>query len=468
MTGAPDSTSLGTTQSLCPVCLARITAERLAEGDDVYLEKRCPDHGMFKTIIWRGPPSFQSWAVPGRTSPLIGAGDGCPFECGLCAHHRQQTCCVLLEVTQRCNLQCPVCFAAAGEGLRDPDLRHVDEWYRKLLDAGGPFNIQLSGGEPTVRDDLPEIIALGRSLGFQFFQLNTNGVRLARDPAYVRRLKDAGLGCVFLQFDGTSDAIHRRLRGAALAETKAAAIARCAEQRLGVMLVPTVVRGVNTGELGAIVAYALERTPVVRGVHFQPVSFFGRYPSPPADLDRVTIPEVLQLLEQQTGGAIRASHFRPPSAENAYCSFNGTFILSRDGSLKPAGGARPQGCCPAPTPPDDGAGAARSCCEPRRPGEDSRRARELVAARWVYPAASPSAPGQHRSSGTASLDAFLEEASAASFSISGMAFQDAWNIDLERLRDCFLHVVGPNTGIVPFCAYNLTDVSGTSLYRRHV
>lgn len=459
---------LGHTESLCPVCLARIAARRIAEGDDVFLWKRCPEHGAFQAVIWRGPPSFQAWetprpraAAPAAASP---GGDGCPFACGLCAQHRQHTCCVLLEVTHRCNLRCPVCFAAAGSALPDPDLPSIEAWYRKLLDAGGPFNVQLSGGEPTVRDDLPEIIALGRSLGFPFFQLNTNGVRLARDPAYARRLKEAGLGCVFLQFDGTDDAIHRRLRGAPLAETKAAAIARCAEERLGVILVPTLVPGVNTAALGAIVDYALQRAPAVRGVHFQPVSFFGRYPAPPSDLDRVTIPEVLRLLERQTAGAIRVSHFRPPSAENAHCSFNGTFVRAPDGSLRPAAATRARGCCPAPTPLDDGAGAARStCCEQRRPGEDARRARELVASRWAFP---PEPPASDRAEPKDALDAFLDEARSGSFSISGMAFQDAWNVDLERLRDCFLHVVGPNTGIVPFCAYNLTDVSGTSLYRR--
>jgi len=114
-----------------------------------------------------------------------------------------------------------------------------------------------------------------------------------------------------------------------LLATKAAAIAHCAEQRLGVILVPTVVPGVNTDQLASILGYALERAPAVRGVHFQPVSFFGRYPSPPSDLDRITIPEVMRALERQTGGAIEVSHFRPPSAENAHCSFQGSFLRSK-------------------------------------------------------------------------------------------------------------------------------------------
>jgi uncharacterized radical SAM superfamily Fe-S cluster-containing enzyme len=232
-----------------------------------------------------------------------------------------------------------------------------------------------------------------------------------------------------------------------------------------VILVPTVVPGVNTDDLGAIVAYALERAPTVRGVHFQPVSYFGRYPSPPSDLDRITIPEVMSALERQTGGAVRVSHLRPPSAENAYCSFQGNFVRRPDGSLTALVDAGSGGCCPSA----GGEAADRSaCCEPHRPDDGARRARESVARRWAYPgeATSPASTSDGAAARD-SLDAFLEDARKNSFSISGMAFQDAWNIDLERLRDCFLHVAGA-TEIVPFCAYNLTDVSGRSLYRRHL
>ena len=119
-------------------------------------------------------------------NPFTEIKQGCPYDCGLCPDHRQQSCCVLLEVTQRCDLRCPVCFAdAAHNPSPDLSLSEIGVWYERLLAAGGPFNIQLSGGEPCVRDDLPEIIRLGRSHGFTFFQLNTNGLRLARDAAYL-------------------------------------------------------------------------------------------------------------------------------------------------------------------------------------------------------------------------------------------------------------------------------------------
>ena len=459
------------TESVCPVCLQRIPAERITDGDDVYLDKNCPEHGSFRTIIWRGPPSYESWTGPAKPPspperPSTSVSQGCPFDCGLCPDHRQHSCCVVLEVTKRCNLSCPVCFAESRAQAADPDIATVESWFKRLLSTGGPYNIQLSGGEPTLRDDLPEIITLGRSLGFSFFQLNTNGLRLASDTSYVRRLKAAGLGCVFLQFDGTNDAIYNTIRGAALLAAKTQAISNCAAERLGVVLVPTLVPGVNTGDIGGIIDYALARRPAVRGVHFQPISYFGRYPKPPCDGDRITIPEVMRQIEQQTGGRIRAAEFRPPAAENAHCSFHGNFVVNSNGTLKPAANVSDSGCCgPAPEAKPL---VQLGCCESEAVGAASRKAQQYVALRWTLPGgdATDSAAECPETMRVDSLDAFLAQSRQQSFCVSGMAFQDAWNIDLERLRDCFIHVVGADERIVPFCAYNLTDALGNALYRR--
>ena len=325
---------------------------------------------------------------------------------------------------------------------------------RDRLGSGGPFNIQLSGGEPTLRDDLPNIIALGRSLGFGFIQLNTNGLRLADDPLYVRRLKDAGLNCVFLQFDGVSDKVYEQIRGTALYEAKKTAIASCAEHDLGVVLAPTLVPGVNTAEIGNIIDFAISRMPAVRGVHFQPISYFGRYPQEPLDEDRITIPEVINAIEQQTGGRMNSKDFRPPAAENPYCSFLGNYVLLGDGQLKSLTKESPAGCCYQPAAADG-----------------AKKARDFVAKHWATShreinAESPSKDLQTESGmNVSSLDAFLARVDAYSLCISGMAFQDVWNLDLERLKECFIHVVDANSRIIPFCAYNLTNRRGNPLYR---
>ena len=456
---------LSRTESVCPVCLRRIPANRVQYGDDVYLEKICEEHGAFRAVIWRGNnPSFEAWAsqAPIVSAPIVQAGTigrGCPFDCGLCPEHRQQTCCVLLEVTSRCNLHCPVCFAQSGEGeFSDPTMREIENWYEKLMASGGPFNIQLSGGEPTVRDDLPEIVALGRAKGFPYIQLNTNGLRLAEEPDYVRRLKDAGLSCVFLQFDGTEDGITRKIRGRELWDRKRRTIDVCGELELGVILAVTVVPGVNDGNIGEIVNFAIERMPVVRGVHFQPISYFGRYPKAPADADRITLPEVMQAIERQTKGLIPVASLQPPRAENAYCSFQGNYVRLATGEMKVWNSSAKPGCC--------GSVAVE---------EPAKRAREFVARKWTMPAEKSSSErkGQSGDSGgicgcsidTTSLDEFLDRQERNSFCISGMAFQDSWNLDLERLRQCFIHVVAGGGRIIPFCAYNLTSCDGRSLYR---
>jgi uncharacterized radical SAM superfamily Fe-S cluster-containing enzyme len=442
---------LSTTESVCPHCLRTLPAERIERGGVVYLRKTCPDHGSFETVIWRGGPAFSDWNRPKIPAfpehPNTKVDKGCPYDCGLCPDHRQQPCCVLLEVTQRCDLGCPVCYASAGGSVPpDPDMRTVEKWYRKLIRAGGPFNIQLSGGEPTLRDDLPEIIRLGRSLGFTFFQLNTNGLRIARDREYLRQLKFAGLSVVYLQFDGVDDRVYQRIRGRKLLEEKLAAIQNCLELEIGVILVPTIIPGVNDHEIGDILRFALKYHPGVRGVHYQPVSYFGRYTTEPANEQRITLPEIIAGLEEQTAGLVKAASFKPASGPNPHCSFHGNFVVMPDGKLSPMTRFDPE-----------------SCCTPKGAGEERIKAQTFVAKAWVAPKFSPQKylPGPS----LGEWDTFLARSKTHLLAISGMAFQDAWTLDLERLKGCYIMTVAPDGRIIPFCAYNLTRSDGVGLYR---
>jgi 7,8-dihydro-6-hydroxymethylpterin dimethyltransferase len=448
------SVVLSRTESVCPECLQRIPAARVARGGDVILEKTCPQHGEFCTIIWRGVDGFNSWVRPKIPSypahPIADVRDGCPFDCGLCAEHRQHTCSVLLEVTQRCDLHCPVCFADAGNAhSADWTVDEVEAWFKRLRVQGNSFNIQLSGGEPCVRDDLPEIIRLGRSYGFSFIQLNTNGLRLAQDETLLADLKTAGLSTVFLQFDGTHNAIYKHTRGRDLFDKKLEVIELCKKHLLGVVLVPTLIPGVNVDNIGNIIRLALDHMPTVRGVHFQPISYFGRYPQPPDGAARITIPEVLRELETQTNGMIRAQAFAPPGCENALCSFHGSFVLMPNGELKPITQHKEGDCDCKPIPAEEGAAKTRA----------------FVAENWSAPKLITDLPVFGGSPSLGEWDVFLERKITHSFFISGMAFQDAWNLDLERLRDCCIHVASPDGRLIPFCAYNLTDQNGKALYR---
>lgn len=462
---------LGVTESVCPTCLRRLAAERIAEGDAVYLRKSCPEHGVSKTVIWRGLASYAEWGGGPRTAsrPAVcgsAVERGCPYDCGLCPDHRQHTCCVVLDVTARCNLACPVCFASANSTTTtpDPSIGEIERWCRDLLTASGPVGIHLSGGEPTVRRDLPEIIRRIRALGFTYIQLNTNGVRLSLEAEYAAELKEAGLSCVFLQFDGVTDVVFKSIRGRELLQSKLAAIRNCGEQELGVVLVPTLIPGVNTGQIGEILRTAIALAPVVRAVHFQPVSYFGRYTAVPRDADRITIPEVIRLIEEQTDGKFNAANFYPASGENPYCSFHGKFWLYPNGRLAPAPRPASVSCCDQPAEPTL---VQLGGIPGHERGNGARRAQRFVTQHWAFPAGNDSNPQQSEIEddiNTASFDAFLAE-EKQSFCVSGMAFQDAWNLDLERLRDCFLHVLSPEQKLVPLCAYNLTGVQGQTLYR---
>jgi uncharacterized radical SAM superfamily Fe-S cluster-containing enzyme len=449
-----DGVVLAQTQSLCPECLARIPALKVAVGHDVYLSKTCPEHGESRVVIWRGEPSYTDWARPKiPVYPHVKATTiekGCPFDCGLCPDHRQQTCTALLEITQRCDLRCSYCFADSGNGnCSDPDMSLVRSWLEALLASGHPCNLQLSGGEPTVRDDLPEIVALACAMGFQFIQLNTNGLRLARDPSLVESLKKAGLASVFLQFDGTDDKIHRALRGGPFLKAKLEAIHNCRQQELGVILVPTLVPHVNTDNIGDMIRFAFEHIGVVRGIHFQPVSYFGRYPGPPADTDRLTLPEVVRNLESQTSGLVRAGNFGPPGCENALCSFHGNFVLMPDDSVAPLTRYQP----------------SDSCCLPAKASDGAHKSRKFVSEHWSFPRMSKSGK-ENKGLSLGEWDILLQRADTHMLCISGMAFQDVWNVDLERLKDCCIHVVRHDGRIVPFCAYNLTGSRGGFLYGR--
>lgn len=445
---------LSITESVCPECLIRIPAARVQEGEDIYLEKTCPQHGDFRTILWRGAPEFSSWNRPKIPSypekPLTEKQQGCPYDCGLCPDHRQHTCSVLIEVTQRCDLHCTVCFADSGTS-RQPDLAmpEIARWYRRLVELGGPFNIQLSGGEPCVRDDLPEIIRLGRSCGFTYFQVNTNGLRLARDEAYLVELKKAGLSTVFLQFDGLCDCVYTRLRGRELLDEKMKVIQRCTDAGIGVVLVPTLVPGINVDQIGDILRFALEHMPVVRGVHFQPVSYFGRYPQIPDNGSRITIPEVIHEIEAQTGGLMPGGSFCPPGCENALCSFHANYILMPDSKLEALTRHTGESCC----------------CKPASAAEGAAKTRAFVAENWPVPSTVEERRPANRRLSLGEWDTFVERRRTHSFFVSGMAFQDAWNLDLERLRDCCIHVASADGRLIPFCAYHLTGRGGNSLYR---
>ena len=418
-------------RSVCPVCLKNLPAALLRDDQGaVIMEKTCPEHGRFHVPVWRGKLDFDAWLM--NTPPLPEDGGlCCPENCGICAEHESGTCCALLEVTQRCNLRCRFCFARGGEGAAEPTLDELKDAIRDIVRQCGRPLLQLSGGEPTLRRDLPELARFAKEAGCSYVQLNTNGIRLAREPDYVKKLAEAGLDIVFLQFDGTRDEIYETLRGAPLLDVKKEAIRVCAENRVGVTLVPTVVRGVNDDNLGEIVRFACEQAPGVRGVHFQPVSYFGRYPGSPEDTDRYTLDELMADIVNQTG--VELSSLMPSRCDHPLCGFHASYLIEPDGGLRPLS-------------------SFFHSSQSKRSAKDNR---EYVARHWRRAPEEPApkeAPSEEMD-----MDTFLYRVRHQSMTLSAMAFQDAMNLNIERLRRCSLHVYDQGK-IKPFCAKYLTPM----------
>ncbi|PKM49279.1 MAG: radical SAM protein [Firmicutes bacterium HGW-Firmicutes-7] len=440
-----DFKTIYSTISLCPICMKKLDADIIVEDNQAFMIKSCSEHGDFKTVIWKGSIPIESWIRKKERAyiqnPTTKIEKGCPFDCGLCEAHRQHTCTALIEVTGNCNLSCHYCFANShGTKHQNPTLDQIKFQYESILRASGKCNIQLSGGEPTLRDDLPEIVKMGTELGFDFIQINTNGIRLANDEVYVNDLKNSGLSSVFLQFDGTKDDIYEALRGRALYDLKLQAIRNCQKANIGVVLVPTLVPGVNLDNIGEIIKLGIRYAPVVKGVHFQPVSYFGRVPEVPKDTDRITLPQVMDEIHKQTGGIIGIETMKPPGCENALCSFHGNYVINENGLMNIT--------------------KRSSCCDDIEKAEEGAiKAKAFVARNWAYQ------KPKCCDGGHSDWDKILNTLQNNSFSISAMAFQDVWNVNLERIKDCCIHVSTLDGKLIPFCMYNITNAEGNSIYR---
>ena len=444
---------LRNTHSVCPICLKQIPALLESDKDNVFLRKHCPDHGEFSCLVWEGTPDLETWTS--NRFPLARPEDRppetCPEGCGLCIDHLQKSCTVVVEVTEKCQLKCPVCFASAGDGF-EPDFYVLEKLLHDVHRKAPGAILQFSGGEPTLRDDLTDLIRLASSLKFPGIQLNTNGLRLAQESGYGQKLKEAGLSWVFLQFDGLRKATYTTLRGKQLLSDKVRAIDACKDAGLGVVLVPTIVKGVNDDEMGDIVRFGLSRFPAVRGVHFQPISYFGRFPEPPCDEMRLTLPRIMRELVAQTDGMASLSHFRPSRCEHERCSFRAVYLVES-----------PDKIIPLTSEP--------CCCNGRSSDEGFQSSVESIRRRWgadISPKncrKQEETPQEVDAQAENAFERFIRLYERGSFSISAMAFQDGENLDLERLRFCCIHVAAPDGRFVPFCAWNLTARNGRALHR---
>ena len=436
------------TVSICPHCRAVLDAELHERAGRVYLRRECPEHGEIEALAygdadrWRAVQPFDK---PGA-SPLLRQTevvDGCPRDCGICPAHAQHTCLGVIEVNTACNLDCPVCFAESGTGPRGHGFSLTLEQVEAMLDAfveaeGEPEAVQLSGGEPSIHPEILAMLAAAKARGIPLVMLNTNGIRLARDPRFAPALAEIGVH-VYLQFDGFDDATHLAIRGRRLQEIKQQALDRCARAGVGVSLAAAAERGVNEHEVGAIVRFGVEH-PAVTGVFFQPVTHAGRYPEFDP-LDRLTNVEVIRAVCEQLPEWFREDDFvavpccSPTCRSATYALYDGEDLV------------------PLPRLVD---------VERYLDYVTNRAVPDLEVKAALEGLFSASAAGGTERTGErldcvacgVGLPAELRDVAARGFMVVVQDFQDPWTLDIGKLRKCCVSQIVPDGRLIPFCAYN--------------
>src|ERR1051325_8010384 len=308
----------GQTTSLCETCLRLVPAKIVFEGDDVFFLKRCAEHGAQKTKIASDVAYFKSqkdWLKPGDRPLAFQSRThlGCPYDCGLCPDHEQHSCLALIEINDACNLTCPVCFAdSSPKKTRNRSLAEIDAMLdTRVASEGNPDRVQISGGDPTIHPELAAILKLCKTKPIRHVMLNTNGIRIARDPAFVAELVKLKPGFeVYLQFDSMKRDALENLRGADLRRVRAQALANLEAAGISTTLVCVVKKGVNDAEIGDIVRHALIYK-CVRGITFQPVQDAGRNLDFDKNRDRMLLTDIRRAIATQAGEVFRDDDIIP-------------------------------------------------------------------------------------------------------------------------------------------------------------
>jgi uncharacterized radical SAM superfamily Fe-S cluster-containing enzyme len=436
------------TRSLCSECGQVIDAQVLIRDNAVYLRKRCPHHGWQEALV----SSDAGWYLGALKYNKPGAipydfatptEQGCPHDCGLCPEHQQHTCVGLIEITSRCNLSCRTCFADGGTGY-DLTLDQVEAMLDRLVATEGhPEVVQISGGEPTIHPQLLDILAAAQERDINYVMLNTNGLRLAQEPDFVRQLTRYR-PAIYLQFDGLTASTYQALRGRDLRAIKQQALDNLADAGLYAVLVATVTQGINEGEIGDIVRYGLEH-PAVLGVSYQPVTFVGRCPDHQDPLHRITLTDVLQALETQTDGLFQVTDFRPVPCPYPTCSATSYAYVDGDQVIP----------FPRILDVDDYLDYVTNRTVP----DISAELRPVMEALWSMGAVM----GTEETTGNltcAACNLDLPPTFSAEFAhehfflVHVHGFMDRHTLDVKRLMKCCIHQLLPDGRAVPFCAYN--------------
>lgn len=472
------------TESLCPECLKVIPALKEEENGKVVMKKRCPEHGDFKDTLYsdvRFYLKMEEWTFGdyrGVMNPAVTNATRCPSQCGLCNMHTSHTGLANIDLTNRCNLTCPICFANANNAgyLYEPSLEEVRKMLKALRDMK-PVNcrcVQFSGGEPTIYPYFFEALKMAKDMGFSHIQIATNGI-LFNDIEFAQRAKEAGLHTLYLQMDGTDDEIYRRTRGEKLWEMKMKTIENCRKVGLKIVFVPTIVKGYNDNQIGNIVRCAIENIDVISGISFQPVAFTGRIARKELEAKRFTLSDLARCIAEQTGLTDDLEDWFPLSCVapfsrllsslrgdettqltcHPHCSAGTYLFVDEDKNATPI--TRFVDIGPMLKEMDM---VSRNSLR-----SFSKLLTEIKALnalrKYFHQEKAPK--GLTFEKFLLSLQGMVDKKvgrgemgikTYKTLLVAGMHFMDAYDYDIERVKRCVIHYAAPNGLLYPFCAYN--------------
>ncbi|NLX60205.1 MAG: radical SAM protein [Phycisphaerae bacterium] len=479
-----------TVVSLCPECRRRVDAELRDVDGQVRMLKTCPEHGSFEDIYWSDTrlyltaEEFFYGDGQGLENPQTEAGESdCPNGCGLCGHHASHLALGNIDLTNRCNLRCPVCFANAdAQGyVYEPTYEQVLEMlrtFREMQPVAGRV-VQYSGGEPTLHPRFLDCLSAAREMGFSHIQIATNGLRFAQEEDFARRCEDAGLHDLYLQFDGTNDEAYLHTRNRRLWDLKQKAIENVSKTDMKIVLVPTIVKGVNDDQVGPITEFALAHVNTVAGISFQPVAFCGRISTAERMAQRYTLADMAHDVCRQTGIGDPYRDFLPLSCVQPFtrlvnalrdeptinmtchphCALGTYLFVGTDGKA-----------VPLPAFID----LPNFLADMMRLSEKTERgSSRLLAKATVFQKLHKHWRGKNAPKGMGftdllhTLNGMIDkkvgrgEGGKKTFRtlmVAGMHFMDCYNYEVDRARRCVIHYSTPDKRLYSFCTYNAGPV----------
>jgi uncharacterized radical SAM superfamily Fe-S cluster-containing enzyme len=392
----------------------------------------------------------------------------CPHDCGICPNHKSTTMLGIIDVTNQCNLRCPICFANAGASgyLYEPTIEQIKKMMKNLRD-NDPVKtpaFQFSGGEPTVREDLQELIAIAKNLGFPYVMVDSNGIKMAESLEYCKELKKSGLDSVYLQFDGLTPDPYIIARGFNLLPIKMEAIKNLKEAGFtNITLVPVLIKGVNDNQIGDIIKFAIKNRDCIKAVNFQPISITGRIDKEQRKKIRITIPELMKKAEEQTQRFIKESDWFPVSTLQPLTRF-----ISELKKEEEVGFCAHPHCGMGTLLFFDGdeVNPITRYVNVDKVLETLTDVNEKLGEGKVLRANFKVLSGVVKNLEFKPFIKYLKDVILFNdyhgvnrfyrqrVFIGAMHFMDPYNFDLERLQHCVIHYAVPDGRIVPFCAMN--------------